>query len=52
MKSWFRNNWTYCIPGILFLLAMMILPYACPNDSHKEDNKNNNDNEIKIENGN
>ena len=51
MKSWIRNNWTYCIPGILFLLAMMILPYACPNDdSHKGDNKDNND--IKIENGN
>lgn len=50
MKSWFRDNWTYCIPGILFLLAMMILPYACPNDRHKEDNKNNNN--IRIENGN
>jgi hypothetical protein len=49
MRNWLTNNWTYCIPGILFLLAIMILPYACPSDSQKENNNNDN---IKIEDGN
>lgn len=31
MKEWFKQNWKACIPGFLFMVALFVLPYACPN---------------------